>query len=88
MPAETVLPPVSPDILNAIIAEMRSQPRDAYAIRIIERLLVENKTLGEFIVKFSQRTEDPLGAMLCGVLVFRMIESQSQSDKLSKMFKI
>lgn len=88
MAQEQLLPRISPEVTHAILAEMAGKPKDIYALEVIERLLVENPILAEFISKFSQKTSDSLNVLLCGILVVRLIESQIETEKLEQYLRV
>ena len=79
------MPVLQEDIAGSVQHEIDSSlSGSAFVAGIMERLKKENPCLATFIRTFSESTKDPKGTMCCGVLVYRMLESQSAADDLAR----
>lgn len=78
-----ILPVVKPDIGGSLQREMTEKANDAKYIRdTLERLDIENPTIGYFIRNFAKTTKDKKGAAYCGLIVYRLLESQAEANKM------
>ena len=80
------LPIVTRDVGFAVKAEMEQTPANEYVARILERLETENPCVAEFISHFSLQHEDPVAVSTSALLVYRLLESQMESDEMKDNF--
>ncbi len=82
------LPKVSEAVGHAVCAEMEQEKGNDYIVRILERMEKENPCLAEFISRLAMRHSDPVGVSTSALLVYRLLESQIESDELTRAFEI
>src|SRR5262249_11004986 len=82
------LPKVTEEVGHAVCAEMEQERGNDYIVRILERVEKENPCLAEFISRLSMRHADPVGVSTSALLVYRLLESQVESDELKSAFKM
>ena len=80
------LPKVSESVGHAVCAEMEQERGNEYIVKILERLEKENPCLAEFISRLAMRHSDPVGVSTSALLVYRLLESQIESDELAASF--
>lgn len=80
------LPVVSPEIGAAIAAEMSQQPGNEYVVKILDRLLLDNPCVANFISSLAMQHSDPIAVGFVGILVYRLLESQMEADQLKREF--
>jgi hypothetical protein len=83
---DTFLPVVKPEIGGSLERELLDKFDVDYIKEQLNRLDTDNPTVARFIRKFSKTTEDRKGAALCGVVVYRMLESQAEANRMSEEF--
>ena len=76
------LPFVKPEIGFSLEREIFDKFDVEYVKKQLEKLKKDNPSIAEFIMKFSKKTGDSLGAAFCGVMVYRMLESQSEANSM------
>ena len=82
------LPRVSESVGHAVCAEMEQERGNEYIVKILERLEKENPCLAEFISRLAMRHADPVGVSTSALLVYRLLESQIESDELTATFDV
>jgi len=80
----TFLPVVKPEIGGSLEREMFDRFDGEYVKEQLKRLDIENPTIARFIRLFAKTTEDRVGAAFCGLIVYRMLESQSEANQMSQ----
>ena len=76
------LPFVKPEIGFSLEREICDKFDVEYVKNQLEKLKKDNPSIAEFIMKFSKKTGDSLGTAFCGVMVYRMLESQSEANSM------
>jgi len=83
---DTFLPVVKPEIGGPLERELFDKFDVDYIKETLARLDTENPTIARFIRKFSKTTDDRKGAAFCGVVVYRMLESQAEANRMNAEF--
>lgn len=77
-----LLPVVSEEVGFAIQAEYRQNKK--YTQAIIVRLQEDNPCIVNFISQMALASKDPQYVAETAILVYRLLESQAEADKLNK----
>ena len=80
----SLMPVVHEDIRRVVEAEMEEKGGNQYIKEVLLRLAEENPWIADFISKFAATTKDPTSIAYCGVLVYRLLESQAGADQLKE----
>lgn len=83
---DTFLPVVKPEIGGSLERELFDKFDVEYIKAQLARLDNDNPTIARFIRKFSKTTKDRTGAAMCGVVVYRMLESQAEANRMNAEF--
>jgi len=88
------LPVVSEEVAETIEGELLLEFGKEYALRKLEELEKENPQIASFIRRFSVKVGDigiiqeteaaRITIIYCGLLVYKMLESQAEVDQLKK----
>lgn len=82
-----LLPVVKEEIGHAVQAEMLHSNGKTYEIKMLQRLARDdNPCIANFISAFAMGMETPEArdaAMYSGLLVYRMLESQAEADRMN-----
>ena len=79
-----LVPVVQEGIKGALIAEISQRPADEYVVDVIARLAEDNPGVREFLLNFARACPTPSTALYAGVVVYRLLESQSEADKMAR----
>ena len=78
------LPVVKPEISGPLEHEIAScQYDEEYLEKQLSRIDEENPMIGHWIRSFAETTEDVIGASFCALVVYRMLESQAEANKMN-----
>jgi hypothetical protein len=80
------LPFVKPEICYSVEQECLNIPDKVFAKKIYKKLKKTNPIVALWIKKYAKTTKDPLATMICSLIVYRLLESQSESDSLGEYF--
>lgn len=80
------IPKVTPDTGYAVCAEMEKEEGNEYVVRLFERIEQENPCVAQFISRLAMQHSDPVGVSTSAILVYRLLESQIESDVLKAAF--
>jgi len=75
------LPVVKPEIGASLQQEMPDSDLK-YIKGQLKRLDTENPTVAHFIRNFAKTTKDKVGAAYCGLVVYRLLESQAEANRM------
>ena len=78
------LPKVTPEIGQAIKAELERTAGNEYVVKMLERLERENPCVAEFVSQMAMQHADPVTVSTAALLVYRLLESQADADQLKK----
>jgi hypothetical protein len=78
------LPVVKPEICYSLEHEVIGQFDVEYVKSFLKKLDSDNPTIAQFIRRFSKTTEDRMGAIFCGLIVYRMLESQAEANEMNQ----
>ncbi|MCI0340559.1 MAG: hypothetical protein L0216_05335 [Planctomycetales bacterium] len=81
------LPRVTPEIGHAVKAELERTPGNQYVVSLLERLEKVNPCVAEFVSQMALRHQDPVMVSTAALLVYRLLESQSEADEMKAQFK-
>lgn len=77
------LPVVNPQVGYSLQYELDGVGDDeGYLDEQLERLDSDNPTIAVWIRHYSARTEDPTGSAYCALLVYKMLESQVEANRM------
>lgn len=82
------LPIVTKDTGFAVSRELESEDDNNYVIRMLARLQDENPCVAEFISRLSIQHQDPVAISTAALLVYRLLESQSEANALREQLDI
>jgi len=83
-----VLPVVTKETGFAVCRELEKEDDNSYIVRMLERLEQENPCVAEFVSRLAIQHEDPIGVSTAALLVYRLLESQSESNGLRAQLDI
>lgn len=78
----TFIPVVKPEIGASLQRELFDKFDKSYMKEQLLKLDEENPVISRIIRQFSKTTDDPLGAAWCGLLVFKLLESQAEVNRM------
>lgn len=78
------LPRVTKETGFAVSGELGQDDDNAYLIQLLERLEKENPCIAEFVSRLAVSHADPIGISTAALLVYRLLESQAESDSLGR----
>ena len=81
------LPRVTPEIGQAIKAELERTEGNDYVTTMLQRLERENPCVAEFVSQMALQAGDPVAVSTAALLVYRLLESQSDADALKQQIK-
>ena len=84
---EVVLPKVTKETGYAVCRELEQEDDNNYIILLLERLEEENPCVAEFVSRLAIQHDDPVGISTAALLVYRLLESQAQSNELKTKFE-
>ena len=79
---ERPLPLVTKETGYAVCRELEREDNNDYVIQLLERLEEDNPCVAEFVSRLAIQHEDPVGISTAAVLVYRLLESQAEADRL------
>jgi CBS domain-containing protein len=79
-----LLPRVTKETGYAVCRELEREDNNEYVIRMLERLERENPCVAEFVSRLAIQNDDPVGIATASLLVYRLLESQSEADALRR----
>lgn len=80
------LPVVTKETGYTVCRELERERENDYVISLLERLEAKNPCVAEFISRLAIQHEDPVGISTAALLVYRLLESQSEADSLTQQF--
>ena len=79
------IPKIQSGIISSIVVDMFGpQKDDKWAVKLIERLKIENPIIIEYLVLVKDTYGEQ--AAVVGLLMYRFIESQMEADELEELF--
>jgi hypothetical protein len=78
------LPVVNPEVGYSLGREISKWDDEPYIDEQLDLLLDKNPTLAVWIREYANRTEDPIGAMMCGLCVYKLLESQAEANLMAE----
>lgn len=84
----TYLPLVHPDVGYSLAQEVDKCDDEQYLDEHLARLENENPTISTWIKHFAKRTDDELGSMWCAMMVYRLLESQAEVNRMMEEIRL
>ena len=82
---ETSLPIVQPETCFSLEQEVINVDDKDYVKRVLRKIARINPVVALWIKNYSKKTKDRLGAIVCAVMVYRLLESQEEADFLNEI---
>jgi hypothetical protein len=84
-PVEKYLPEVKRAIAASMAANMAQTPNDKQFLKKeLKKIRKVNPLVAEFIVKYASTRKGTAHAIYCGVMVYKLLYSQSEADHMNK----
>jgi hypothetical protein len=83
-----MLPVVTKMTGAAVSREIERDENNDYIIRLLERLEGENPCVAEFVSRMAIQHEDPVAISTAALLVYRLLESQAEANKLREQLRL
>jgi hypothetical protein len=83
---EPLLPVVSERVGASLQNELLSATTEAYVMRVLTRLSTDNPCIANFIAAYAAQQKDPTAVTTGAVLVYRLLESQAEADRMRREF--
>lgn len=84
---ETSLPIVKPETCFSIERECANVPDAKFVKSMLKKIAEENPVIAMWIKNYSKTTKDRFGAIVCAVVVYRLLESQDEADFLNEIMR-
>lgn len=81
------LPIVNPEVGYSLAESLNGVEDEEYIEKELARIEEENPAISIWIRDYASQTEDPMGSMFCSLFVYKMLESQAESDRMSEEIK-
>lgn len=78
----TFIPVVKPEVGFSLQRELCDKFDKGYLKEELRKLDEENPVISRFIRNFSKTTDDRMGAAWCGLLVFKLLASQAEANRM------
>jgi hypothetical protein len=85
---DTFLPVVKPEVAASLHREIFDKFDVPYIKNQLARLDEDNPVIGRWIMEFGKTTDDKVGAMYCGIMVYRLLESQAEANRMAEEIKL
>lgn len=82
------LPVVTKETGYAVCRELETEDDNTYIVRMLARLEKENPCVAEFVSRLAIQHEDPVAVSTAALLVYRLLESQSEANALREQLEI
>jgi hypothetical protein len=82
------LPVVTKETGTAVRREIEAEGNNEYIVTMLARLEGENPCVAEFVSRLALQHEDPVAISTAALLVYRLLESQSESNGLRAQLDI
>ena len=76
------IPVVNPEIGWSLQKELFDKFDKEYLKEQLSQIDDKNPVISAFIRKFSETTDDQLGAAWCGLVVFKLLQSQAEANRM------
>jgi hypothetical protein len=82
------LPVVTKETGLSVCRELEREEDNDFIVRLLERLEAENPCVAEFVSRLAIQHEDPVAISTAALLVYRLLESQAESNALGEQIKL
>lgn len=80
------IPIVKPETCFALEKECKNLDDKEIVKKLMKKVQKENPVVATWIKRWAKHTKDHHGAMVCALIAYRMLESQSQADILNEFY--
>ena len=77
---DNYLPIDKPEITCSMEQDLLRHSDDSYVKEKLLHLKRKNPVVHAFLTAFSQASNDPIMTMFCGLIIYKMLESQAEAD--------
>jgi hypothetical protein len=84
---ETSLPFVKPETCFSIERECLGVRDVEFIKKMLKKIMESNPVVAMWIKNYSKTTKDRFGAIVCAVVVYRLLESQDEADFLNEIMR-
>jgi len=84
---KSVLPTVKPETCFSIETIFSRDEDETFVLRYLEEIKKTNPMVGLWIERFSNKSDDPLMTSACATVVYKMLESQLEAERLNTLFQ-
>ena len=84
---ETSLPVVKPETCFSIERECLGVRDVEFIKKTLKKIMKNNPVVAMWIKNYSKTTKDRFGAIVCAVVVYRLLESQDEADFLNEIMR-
>lgn len=78
---ENLLPVVNPEVGFSIARDIPNKDNE-FINRELALISKENPAVANFIKNWSEQSSDPLDSMFCGIIVYKLLRSQAEVDRM------
>ena len=82
---ETSLPVVKPETCFSIERECLGVRDVEFIKKTLKKIMKNTPVVAMWIKNYSKTTKDRFGAIVCAVVVYRLLESQDEADFLNEV---
>lgn len=82
------LPVVRPEIGGGMAKDIVDKFDKSYLEEQLAMLDRDNPTIAFWIRTFSKRTDDKMGAAYCGLLVYKLLNSQAEANYMNEQLNL
>lgn len=85
---DTFLPVVKPEVAASLHRQIFDKFDEPFIKEQLAILDKDNPVIARWIRQFGKTTEDAIGAMYCGVIVYKLLESQAEANRMAQEIKL
>ena len=82
------LPVVNPEVSHSLRRELCDKFDEPYLKEQLQILKEKNPVIAKWIKSYGKTTDDKLGAMYCGLMVYKLLESQAEANQMAEDIKL
>jgi hypothetical protein len=80
------LPIVSKNVAYSTCANLRNCEDETYVNNNIKEIKKINPVIADWLVEFCPTTEDKMGCMFAGIVLYKMLYSQAEAEDMNKQY--
>lgn len=77
------LPTVKPEITCSMEQDLLRHSDESYVKEKLLHIKHKNPVVHAFLTSFSRASNDPVMTMFCGLIIYKMLESQAEADLMN-----